>query len=553
MEIKLNKSPTTVITGNSGAGKSTILDAIYFALFGKPFRNINIPNLPNSINNGDMITELEFSISKVNYKIIRGLKPKIFEIYENGIMVNQDAAVKDYQKHLEQNILGGLNENVFKQVVILGSADYKPFMQLPAASRREVIEELLDIKIFSHMMEIVKERQSSFKEKLKELDYSIELESEKIKIHQTKLDETKRSNKSKQETLKEEILSAENTIKELTEEINSLQTKKSGFTEKLKLREPVDNSLRELNNLQISLSNNMKQTDKTIDFFGSHDECPTCKQNITSEYKGDIVHKCEDKKKQYIDGLSKVANEISKKAEFIKTFDKIQSNVEKIDRMIYKFQTDISALNKQIKTYSEDIIALSDSDSENQTKSIITELSDNINRLKNSRVEIMETRTYYDVVSGMLKDGGIKTKIIREYIPVINKLINEYLTQLGLPVEFTLDEQFNEVIKSRYRDSFQYNNFSEGEKARVDVAILLTWREIAKRKSTLATNLLVMDEIMDSSLDAFATEELTRILMEMDKNTNVFVISHRTDLTDKFRSHIHFEKVGNFSKMSQAT
>ena len=550
VEILLNKSPTTLIVGHNGSGKSsTILDSIYFGLFGKPFRNINKPNVVNSLNGGDCVVEIDFTINNKKYRVIRGMKPNKFEIYENNKLIDQDAATRDYQKYLEENILGGLNERVFKQVVVIGSADYKPFMQLPAAQRREVIEELLDIKIFSQMLDIAKEKMSIIKESLREIDYNIELSQEKINIQKENRKKQKEENLAKKTQLQEKISIEQKNIEEYNSKIKESQIRKEDYIQKLSGQELVEKSIKDLNNLLNNLRNTLKTNKSTVDFFHDKDSCPTCKQNIAKEHKECIVKSSQDKIKEVQDAISRVDNELDKKQKYMDAFDKIQAAINKIDKIIYQFQSDISSSQKYITALQNEISDLSNSKIQSDSADVLKDLEQSHVVLKNRRIELMEDRQYYEVASSMLKDGGIKTKIIRQYIPIMNKIINEYLVRFGLPIEFTLDEQFNEVIKSRYRDGFQYNNFSEGEKQRIDTALLLAWRTIAKSKNTTNTNLLIMDETFDSSLDAGATEELLNILLEMDKHTNIFIISHKSDLSDKLRSQIEFEKSGNFTRI----
>lgn len=552
IKILLNKSPTTLVAGANGSGKSsTLLDAIYFSLFGKPFRNINKPSVINSINQGDCIVTLEFQIGQKEYKIIRGLKPNIFEIYENGTMINQDAASRDYQQYLEDSILGGLNERVFKQVVIMGSADYKPFMGLPAAQRREVIEELLDIKIFSEMLTIAKEKLSVIKESLKELDYKVELIQDKIQIQQNNKLSLAQAAQDKKKELEEKIIIHEIEITKLQQTVKELSAKKVEAQGKIIGHDILTKTIKDLDDLNRGLCSKHRDTKKTLDFFQSNDDCPTCKQHIVEEYKNKIITENSSKHEELSNAIERVTVEMEKKRGIMLIFERMQKNISKLDTDIYKLNLDISSNQKYITNLQKDISNLHNDKAIVDADDVLKQHEDELSNLKDMRIKTLEDRQYLEIVSEMLKDGGIKTKIIKQYIPIMNKIINDYLVRFALPIEFNLDDQFNEVIKSRFRDSFQYNNFSEGEKQRIDTALLLAWRQLARNKNTTNCNILIMDETFDSSLDLSATEELLNILLEMDKNTNIFIVSHKQDLGDKLRSTITFAKQGNFTKIAK--
>lgn len=547
--VYLNRSPTTLIVGHNGAGKSTILDAITFSLFGRPFRDINKPLLINSVNQGGCVVEIEFETMGKNYKIIRGLKPNIFEIYEDGRLVNQDAASRDYQKYLEDNILGGLNERVFKQVVVIGSADHKPFMQLPAASRREIIEELLDIKIFSDMLTIAKEKLSGYKEKLRDLDYNIELMQEKYRIQNENKKKLQVEEKNKKVILVQKIQDEQNQIIVINITINGLLDKKTELLQKIANYDILVGNIKELEKLKIGLEGTSNTTKSNIDFFTKHENCPTCKQHIAEEHKNTILVTSNSKLDELNTAVTKVSDALNQKHANLDVFKQAKKAVEEYERSIYQAQTTISAHQKYIGNLQKEINELDNNAKVTGAQDQLDKIKEELTESKNQRIVMLEDRQYHELVADMLKDGGIKTKIIRQYIPIMNRIINEYLVRFALPIEFTLDEQFNEVIKSRFRDNFQYNNFSEGEKQRIDTALLLAWRSIAKSKNTTNCSLLIMDETFDSSLDGEATEELLNILLEMDKGTNIFIISHKSDLGDKLRSVIEFEKIGNFSRI----
>ncbi len=545
--IQLDRSPTTLVSGKNGSGKSSgILDAVYFALFGKPFRNVNIPNIVNSISGGGTVVELTFQTKGKSYLIKRGLKPKLFEIYENDKLVDQDAATRDYQKHLENNILGGINETVFKQIVILGSADYRPFMQLPAAARREVIEELLDIKIFSNMMDVTKQKLSAIKEVLKDLDYKIDLAKEKLDVQLENRKKIREQNKAKKDTLDAEIQKEEMEINAINNQIIVLTEEKQKLVNQLLRKSEIEKKLNDDQLYLASARQNVESAIANIEFFTKNDNCPYCRQGIPHDHKAKLTENEELSKEVWIEKYNGAKEALEKSKKIIAIMTQLQTKVVDIERAIYKHQADIDTRKKYIRNMQKEVddiqLRLPVEDS---LKSLEKEYLD----LKAHRIQVLEDRQYHEAAATLLKDGGIKTKIIRQYIPVMNMIINEYLTRLGLPVEFTLDEQFNEVIKSRYRDSFKYNNFSEGEKQRIDTSLMLAWRHIAKMKNTTNTNLLILDETFDSSLDAHATDELLNILLAQDKGTNIFVISHKQDLSDKLRSQIIFEKHNNYTRI----
>lgn len=550
IKILLNRSQTTLVAGANGSGKSsTILDSINFALFGKPFRNINKPAVINSINQGDCVVEIDFQIGSKEYKVIRGMKPTIFEIYENGKMINQDAAARDYQAYLEENILCGLNEKVFKQVVVIGSADYKPFMQLPAASRREVIEELLDIKIFSQMLTLAKEKIVNLRDTLKTIDYDIELQQEKINIQKENKKRLKEQAKEKKESLLVKITEEETVIESIKAKIADAQKRKEELVAKSAGHKLLIKSIADIQSLSSGLNSAKNNAQNTLKFFNENDDCPTCHQGIPHAHKETIVGQSNKKLEELVDGIKRVEVELEKKNHNLSIFDKIVKMITKLEKEIYQWQSDISSHQKYINALNGEIADLNSNKAIVSADDTLKDHEDNLLVIKNRRLELIEERQYYELASDMLKDGGIKTKIIKQYVPIMNKIINDYLVRFELPIEFTLNGQFEETIKSRYRDSFQYNNFSEGEKQRIDTALLLAWRQIARAKNTTNCNILIMDETFDSSLDSSATEELLNILLEMDKNTNIFIMSHKSDLGDKLRSTITFEKHNNFTRI----
>lgn len=550
IEIILNKSPTTCITGKNGSGKSSLLDAITFALFGKAFRNINKPLLVNSINNSELLVELMFRTNNKQYLIRRGMKPNIFEIYENDKLVDQQSAVRDYQKYLEETILSGLNEKVFKQVVVIGSADYTPFMKLKLSDRREVIEELLDIKIFSYMQNLAKERITILKDNLKDMDYQVQLNEEKLDFYKKSKQSEQEDRKNKINALKDSIRVELDKLDIIDKSLSQFSIKKSEFETKVIGKDILADSIKNLNTLKNDLTYVQKSALKDATFFKDNSSCPTCKQSIEQDHRRKLFGESKKKLEESKSKIDAIKIDLQKKADHMSKFEDYVKQINDIEKNIYKLETDKKSVMKyvkKIKTEIEDLKSIDASETQDNTK----EIKEYLDTLIEKRRSMLEDFEYYTASLSMLKDTGIKSKIIKQYIPLMNKIINDYLIRFGLPIEFTLDETFNEIIRSRYRDSFQYNNFSEGEKQRIDLSLLLAWRQLARSKNTVNTNLLILDEIMDSSLDAGATEELLNILLEMDNKTNIFVISHKSDLTDKLRSHIEFDKRGNFTIMKE--
>ena len=547
-KVLLNKSQTTLIIGKNGEGKSTILDALCFSLFGKPFRNINKGQLVNSINGKGCVVEIEFDINGKEYKIIRGIKPNIFEIWQDGEMINQDAASRDYQKILEQQVLK-LNYKTFTQVVILGSASFVPFMQLPTTQRREVIEDILDIRIFSTMNQLLKEKVQETKDAIATIENEISTAKTKVDS-QTQLIKTITEAKTsaiesigtKISANSSEILSCESEISTILEEINTLKT---SITDKETIAEDIDKA----KSIRSKLLQKIETCEHNTEFFSEHDVCPSCSQDIPEEYKEGII---KDLNSKLLDNNTKIGELETILSNLNDKLSQINKVVEQITDKNIELSTrnsTVTLLNKQIRELEAETQRVkSDTTNLDEEKGKLKDLAKEAIGKIGQKTQLQEQRNLEDVANILLKDTGIKTAIIREYLPIMNKLINKYLQAMDAYIHFELDEAFNESVKSRFRDDFTYASFSEGEKMRIDLAILFTWRQIAKMKNSVNTNLLLLDEIFDSSLDTAGTDYFLNLMNQFGDNTNIFVISHKGDqLFDKFRSVIRFEKRNDFS------
>ena len=546
IEIQLDRNPTTLIIGENGAGKSTVLDALCFGLFGRPFRNINKPQLLNSINNRNCVVEIEFQIGSKKLKVIRGIKPNIFEIYINGKMYNQDANVRDYQKYLEQQILK-LNYRSFSQVVILGSSTFIPFMQLRARHRREVVEEILDIQIFSLMNMLLKMKLRDIANDIKNTEYQYELTREKIALHKKYIEDMK---KNKKEFINEKsslLASNEEEIFKKKSDINSHLNNNKKLLLQISDNDKVIKTHIKLKDIRSTLREKKKNNAGMVEFFEGNADCPTCEQHIDENFKENMIRKYQEEVNKFIDALIELKEMLLKSnkrqdiiSEIAKTIRENEVHVAKENSSITQLEKFNSTLQLEIDQLQSGAISKPDYD---KLKKLELKMVD----VEKQKRELKEDQTYSEAVRNMLQDTGIKTKIIKQYLPIMNKLINTYLTAMEFYVNFTLDESFTETIKSRYRDEFTYDSFSEGEKMRIDLALLFTWRAIAKMKNSTNTNLLMLDEIFDSSLDSTGTDEFLKILNTLG-GENVFVISHKQDaLSDKFKSTIKFEKTKNFS------
>lgn len=548
-EIDLNSHATTLVVGANGSGKSTMLDALSFGLFGKPHRNINKPQLVNSINGKNCVVEVEFAIGSFEYKIVRGIKPGIFEIYQNGNLLNQESHSRDYQKILEQNILK-LNHKSFHQIVVLGSSSFVPFMQLPTQHRREVIEDLLDINIFTKMNTILKERIAKLRESLNHVNYNIELASEKIKIQEKYISDLKSKNDEYRQKNLDKVEALKSRMTELAEDNRSKMESLLSNTEMAQSSLDSANERKsKLKTYEFQIKNNIQSLVKEVKFYEENSNCPTCNQIIQEVFKEEKLNSGKIRAKELSEARDKISDEI-KKAE---------SEIEKASntlRECLSIQNLIQSNNREIDTVQNQITDIQ-KDTETQSGSDVSDAENSLFDLKNQLVELTADRSkhyeegsYNQALSEMLKDTGIKTKVVKQYLPVINRLINGYLQVLDFFVSFHLDESFTETIRSRHRDDFSYASFSEGEKQRIDLALLFTWRQVARIKNSISTNLLMLDETFDSSMDADGVENLLKILNTLEDNTRVFIISHKTDALDgKFDNKIEFVKYKNFSKI----
>jgi DNA repair exonuclease SbcCD ATPase subunit len=552
-EISLNSYRNNIIIGTNGAGKSTILDALTFGLFNKPFRKINKPQLVNSINGKDCSVEIEFSIAKKEYKVIRGMKPNVFEVYVNGKMLDQDAATVDQQKFLEQTILK-LNYKSFTQIVVLGSSTFIPFMQLPLASRREIIEDLLDIQVFSIMNTNLKDRIKQVNEDISLSDRNIDLVKHKIETQGNLIVELE----NKSDSI---VLDKSNKIDEFSKQSNFLLEENQDLniyiTEKQSLldnQDKISNKFDNLKEIKFKFKNKVSNLIKENKFYNENDNCPTCKQILDESFKLEKIAKNSSTLKETENAWTELENEMQKVGDQLDNFRTINSDIQtrysQIDKnnsMINHLQREISQLEKQIDDVQDQ------KNTSNKEKEVLEKLNSQLVAYEGILIAHKQNKDYYSLCSNLLKDTGIKTKIIKRYLPVMNKLINQFLQQMDFFVNFTLSESFEETIKSRYRDDFSYPSFSEGEKSRIDIALMLTWRSVAKLKNSVDTNLLILDEIFDSSLDNTGTDELSFILRNFTNDVNLFIISHREHMVDKFDRVLKFNKVKNFSKMEELT
>jgi DNA repair exonuclease SbcCD ATPase subunit len=552
IEIQLDRAPATLAVGENGAGKSTMLDALCFGLFQRPFRNIKKDQLINSINEKESVVEVEFTVGKKDYKIIRCIKPNKFEIWCNGDMLNQDAAVRDYQKHLEQQILK-LNFRSFTQVVILGNASFVPFMQLKARYRRQVVEEILDIEIFSKMNLMFREKQKSQDEVIKQADFDYQMLDSKIDTQKKHIDEISQNNLESIDTKKLEIEKSNLDIKNYQKDIDDTMIEKAKLQKQILDEVAVNTRYKKLHTMEAKLENTCSKHKKDLKFFETYDDCPTCQQAIDSAFKSQMIDKKKSKVDEIESGMQQLEKEITTTETRLKKINDTMILIREQELLVNRFQTSINEIQKYIAKINSEIEELSDEKfSSGVATGELSQLQENLTQADLDKKKYKEEKLYIDTARVLMQDTGIKTKIIKQYLPIMNQYINKNLADMDFFVNFTLDEEFNETIKSRHRDVFNYHSFSEGEKLRIDLAILFTWREIAKLKNSTNTNLLILDEIFDSSLDSSGTDEFMRILNSTMEKENVFVISHKGDtLIDKFPRVMKFEKYKNFTRMAE--
>ena len=549
-EIDFCKHQSTLIVGENGAGKSTILDALCFVLFGKAFRNINKPQLVNSINQKQCLVEVEFTIGKRQYTVRRGIKPTVFEIVLDGDLLNQDSASKDYQKELEEKILK-LNFKSFTQIVILGTASFTPFMQLPQGHRREVIEDILDIQIFTTMNTILKSRMASIKGEITSLENEILVGKQAVKLQKDFITKLEHDQQKRLTSAQNDIESATKDIESLRVAVLSLQSDYDSLKEKTSKETTLVTRKAEFNTLLKNLSERLKKANESIVFYEEHENCPTCSQTISDDLRNTAIEKHVHKVDEVTSAIDSVNEKISSIESTITEMLDAKEKMSQIQCDIVEKNSDIISKQNIIKRLQEESNVVSvDTAQIDAAKIELKDMAKNVLEKADKKSEMSQSFYYMEAAATLLKDTGIKTKIIRQYVPVINKLVNKYLTSMDFFVSFELDETFNETIKSRYRDDFSYASFSEGEKQRIDLALLFTWRAIAKMKNSVSTNLLMLDEVFDSSLDANGTDYVMNLLDTLDDNTNVFVISHKGDqLLDKFKNVIRVEKHQNFSRV----
>jgi len=548
-EIDLAKSNNTLIVGENGAGKSTILDALSFALFGKPFRKINKPQLLNTITKKELVVEIEFNISSNEYKIVRGVKPNIFEVYQNGILLNQSAEIKDYQEILEKQILK-LNMKSFCQVVVLGSATFQPFMQLPGGQRRDIIEDLLDLQIFTTMNSLLKDKMLDNSSELDDVSADQRVLMGRIEIIKEHLLE-KQTNNEKLVAEKISVIDDTNEkIIALHDQCKSIEEQIADFKESIQDEPKISKRINQLSQLRHKIEAKRALLDKDVAFFEKHENCPTCTQSISNEFRENTLFTKNNEIESIDTALVDLVTQYDETNARLNEMIEVHANVQTLQMQQIKLRSNGESLAKYRDQLMKEINQINVSH-EADEDSKMADLEVELNSVAARYNDAMDQKQIYSAAAMLLKDGGIKARIIKQYVPVINKLINKYLSAMDFFVQFELDEEFNETIKSRFRDEFSYASFSEGEKMRINLAILFTWRSVAKLRNSISTNLLIMDEVFDSSLDSNGTEEFIKILNNLTADTNTFIISHKTDqLYDKFTNVIKFEKHKNFSKVA---
>jgi len=548
-ELDFTKNSTNLIIGSNGAGKSTVLDALCFSLFGKPFRKINKPQLINSVNDKDCRVEVDFSVGKVDWKVIRGIKPTVFEIWRDGKLLDQASAALDQQKWLEQNVLK-MNYKSFTQIVILGSSTFVPFMQLSASHRREVIEDLLDIKIFSSMNMVIKDKIRLIKDEIKTLELKKESLNDKVQMQKDFIEELENRGNANINANKEKIVNLDKEVDTyitdnatIEEDVFALQKELDGYV-------GATDKLRKLGNLKGKISQKVSTITKEHKFFTENTVCPICTQSIEEEFRINRINDAQNKAKELQSGYKELEEAIKEEEERERQFNTLSKEISKLTNGISQNNVKISGCQKQIRSLESEIQRITEQlANRNSEHEKLESFNKNLKTTYDELASKKDTINYYDFSYSLLKDGGVKSKIIKKYLPLINQQVNRYLQMMDFYINFTLDEEFNETVQSPIHEDFSYASFSEGEKMRIDLALLFTWREVARMKNSVNTNLLIMDEVFDSSLDGFGTEEFLKIIRYVIKDANIFVISHKTGLEDRFESVIKFEKVKGFSRM----
>ena len=550
-EVQLDRTKSPLIIGDNGAGKSTILDALTFVLFGKPFRAVNKSQLINSVNQNGTEVEVEFSIGSKQYLVKRGIKKNYFEIYQDGKMLNQDASVRDYQEYLEKTILK-LNYKSFTQIVILGSSSFVPFMQLRASDRRTIIEDLLDIEIFSVMNQLLKVRVAQNKEDMGTVDIALGLSKGEKENVEYLIEKLKQNKSSQIEANKTDIQKHEKAITDYRESIDKILDKNKELNDSIADEKGVRKEVTKLLDYQKGIEKGILKCEEDIEFYEKTETCDTCKQKISEDHRENMIEEFHGKMHELSGGLMQLSKKLKVQEDRIEEIDKVSEEYDRNLKEQMTMNSHISACEQYIKKVSNQIEDISDMEDDiEKQKSELEEVKEDIRIYTEEKEELSQKKYLYEIAGSLLKDGGIKAKIIKQYLPIINKYINVHLGKMDFYVSFELDEGFNETIKSRHRDEFTYDSFSEGEKMRIDLALLFTWRAIAKLKNSVNTNLLILDEVFDSSLDTAGTDEFLKILYDLTGNVNTFVISHKGEvLYDKFDKTIKFEKHQNFSRIA---
>ena len=549
-EIDLEEGRTNLIVGNNGAGKSTILDALTFSLFGKPFRKISKGSLINSINEKDCLVEIEFRIGKLEYKVIRGIKPNKFEIYCNGQIWNQESTVVEQQKNFEQNVLK-MNYKSFTQIVVLGSSTFVPFMKLPGGQRRDIIEDILDIQVFSTMNVLLKDKMRENNEEVRDIDYQLDLLKDKIELQKQNMLTLEKRTQEEIDRKQEKVNEYKKTELQGAEEVTVLTQQIGKLNEEMQEYQKSNEKLQKLNTYLIKLTHKLNTCKKEHEFFENNHVCPTCTQDLSEEFRNEKLQLGQSKVDEMNVGYDDLQKAISDEQERFAKFTELSTEVNNINTTISQTNFQLMSIRRQVESLEDEIKELQGDNVDKKAEyNKLQLLIDKKKTLNKDHSNLKQDRDVLITAGQLLKDNGIKTRIIKTYLPTMNKLINDFLQRMEFYVNFTLDENFEEQIKSRYRDVFSYDSFSEGEKARIDIALLLTWRSIAKLKNSVDTNLLILDEIFDGSLDQSGTSDLGWILRNFDDSTKVFVISHKQGLDDKFDRTISVEKVKNFSTLN---